>query len=94
MDTEKELVKLNQNKMKKQSSIEQLFDEIFKIPFNTPEAEDLYCEIMDLKEKYKEMHKQDMIDFSRECLNKAKDTDILTSFMNVEHHYKNTYEKE
>ena len=46
----------------KQSSIEQLFDEIFKIPFNTPEAEDLYCEIMDLKEKYKQIHKQEITD--------------------------------
>lgn len=60
--------------MKKQSSIAQLFDEIFKIPFNTPEAEDLYSEIMDLKEKYKQMHKQEIMDAREDGFKKGQES--------------------
>jgi hypothetical protein len=38
-------------------------------------------------EQAKEMEKEQSIDFARECLNKAKDLDILTAFMNVEQYY-------
>jgi len=73
----------------KQSSIEWL-----AWKFATTDIEEFKDNFNEFVNQAKQMHKQDMIDFSRECLNKAKDTDILTSFMNVEHHYKNTYEKE
>jgi hypothetical protein len=39
----------------------------------------------------KEMEKEQKIDFARLCLNKAKDLDILTSFMNVEQYYNETF---
>ena len=39
----------------------------------------------------KEMEKEKAIDFARHCLNKAKDLDILTSFMNVEQYYNETF---
>ena len=39
----------------------------------------------------KEMEKEQNIDFARHCLNKAKDLDILTAFMNVEQYYNETY---
>jgi hypothetical protein len=41
--------------------------------------------------KAKEMEKEQMIDFARLCLNKAKDLDILSAFMNVQHYYLETY---
>jgi hypothetical protein len=42
----------------------------------------------------KEMDKEQKIDFARLCLNKAKDLDILTSFMNAEQYYKETFKSE
>ena len=39
----------------------------------------------------KEMHKQEIIDFARHCLNKAKDTDILTAFINTQQYYQETF---
>jgi len=41
-----------------------------------------------------EMEKEQSIDFARECLNKAKDLDILTAFMNVEQYYNETFKSE
>jgi hypothetical protein len=41
-----------------------------------------------------EMEREQMIDFARLCLNKAKDLDILTSFMNAEQYYKETFKSE
>ena len=41
----------------------------------------------------KEMEKEQSIDFARLCLNKAKDLDILTSFMNAEQYYNETFKK-
>ena len=38
----------------------------------------------------KEMHKQEIMDFARHCLNKAKDTDILTAFINTQQYYQET----
>jgi hypothetical protein len=42
----------------------------------------------------KEMEKEQIIDFARLCLNKAKDLDILTSFMDAEQYYKQTFKSE
>lgn len=41
--------------------------------------------------KAKEMEKEQIIDFSKHCLDKAKDIDILTSYKNVEQYYNETY---
>lgn len=41
----------------------------------------------------REMEKQQSIDFARLCLNKAKDLDILTSFMDAEQYYNETFNK-
>ena len=38
-------------------------------------------------EKAKEMEKEQSIDFARLCLNKAKDLDNLTAFINVKQYY-------
>jgi len=45
-------------------------------------------------EQAKEMDKEQKIDFARLCLNKAKDLDILTSFMNAEQYYNETFKSE
>ena len=37
--------------------------------------------------KAKEMEKQQTIEFARHCLDKAKDLDIRTAFINVEEYY-------
>ena len=52
---------------------------------------------MPIKEAFnqaKEMEKERIIDFARLCLNKAKDLDILTSFMDAEQYYKQTFKSE
>jgi hypothetical protein len=51
-------------------------------------------EYLDLKRKAKEMEKEQMIDFARHCLDKAKNLDILTSFMNVEQYYNETFKQQ
>lgn len=45
----------------------------------------------DIIDQAKEMEKEQKIDFARHCLNKAKDLDILSSFMNVEQYYNETF---
>lgn len=45
-------------------------------------------------EQAKEMEKRQKIEFAKHCLNKAKDLDVLTSFMNVEQYYNETYKSE
>jgi hypothetical protein len=42
-------------------------------------------------EQAKAIEKWQMIDFARLCLNKAKDLDILSAFMNVQQYYNETY---
>jgi hypothetical protein len=38
--------------------------------------------------------KEQSIDFARLCLNKAKDLDVLTAFINAQKYYNETYEKD
>jgi len=42
----------------------------------------------------KEIEKEQKIDFARLGLNKAKDLDILTSFINIEQYYNETFKSE
>jgi hypothetical protein len=67
------------------TSIEWLMNELKKIPFVNPKEK---------FEKAKEMHKAEIIDFARHCLNKAKDTDILTAFINTQQYYQETFKKD
>ena len=50
--------------------------------------------ILPLIEQAKEMEKENTINFARHCLDKAKDLDILTAFMNVEQYYSQTFKSE
>ena len=74
---------LNQNKM---TAVEWLIDEIWNNPDSKLNKE--------LFNKAKEIEKKKTIDFAKHCLDKAKDLDILTSFMNVEQYYKQTFKSE
>jgi hypothetical protein len=38
-----------------------------------------------------EVEKEQSIDFARLCLNKAKDLDVLTAFINAQKYYNETY---
>jgi hypothetical protein len=44
-----------------------------------------------LFEQAKEMEKEQKIDFSKKCLDKALDTDIRTAHLKVEQYYGETY---
>jgi hypothetical protein len=44
--------------------------------------------------KAKEMEKEQNIDFARKCLEKAKDLDVLTAFLNTEHYYNETFKQQ
>jgi hypothetical protein len=40
------------------------------------------------------LYNQEIIYFARHCLNKAKDTDILTVFINTQQYYQETFKKD
>jgi hypothetical protein len=44
-----------------------------------------------LFQQAKEMEKEQTIDFAKTCLNKAKDLDVLTSFLNVDKYYSENF---
>lgn len=68
---------------KKQTAVGWLLEELRKYGSPVPR---------EFKEKAKEMEKEQIIDFSKHCLDKAKDLDILTSYKNIEQYYNDTYE--
>ena len=74
------------------NSIEWFVNQVEKISNNKTLSKqksiDLYNKAI---EEAKEMHKQEIIDFARHCLNKAKDTDILTAFINTQQYYQETF---
>jgi hypothetical protein len=41
-----------------------------------------------------EAEKEQSIDFAKLCLNKAKDLDVLTAFINAQKYYNETYRKD
>jgi hypothetical protein len=45
------------------------------------------------QEQAKEMHKQEIIEFSKKCLDKALDLDVRTSYSKIEQYYNETYGK-
>ena len=79
--------------MKKQTAVDWLYntlcykDKSSKICINIHPDCDITPEI----KKAKEIEKEQSIDFARLCLNKAKDLDVLTVFINVQQYYNETY---
>ena len=41
-----------------------------------------------------EIEKEQNIDFARKCLEKAKDLDVLTAFLNTEQYYNETFKQQ
>ena len=72
------------NKPKKLLIVEWIADAIHKGELSLKE----------ILEQAKEMEKKKTIDFAKHCLDKAKDLDILTSFMNVKQYYNETFKSE
>jgi hypothetical protein len=70
----------------KQTAVEWLHEQLLKILIDNQIQQTDY-----LFEQAKAMEKEQMIDFARLCLNKAKDLDILSAFMNVQQYYNETY---
>jgi hypothetical protein len=73
----------------KQTAVEWLLNEI---DMQYPEINVKRKEWM--VDKAKEMEREQSIDFARLCLNKAKDLDVLTAFINVQQYYNETYGNE
>jgi len=74
--------------MSKQTAVEwleqQLNEKRLKHRFPLMNSEPLF-------EQAKQMEKEQKIDFSKRCLDKALDTDIRTAYLKVEQHYGETY---
>jgi hypothetical protein len=73
---------------KQQTAVELLMQEI-----DNRDMGEIPMWIYDYCEQAKEMEKEQSIDFARHCLNKAKDLDILTAFMNTQQYYNDTFKK-
>jgi hypothetical protein len=48
-------------------------------------------ELNSIIEQAKQIDKEQKIEFAKQCLNKALDTDIRTAYKNVEQYYNETY---
>jgi hypothetical protein len=57
------------------------------------ETQDPYTlqDAIEIAESMLEKEKEQTIDFSKTCLNKAKDLDVLTAFLNVDSYYNETF---
>jgi hypothetical protein len=64
----------------KQTAVEWLYDQLTSTWFDKVSGTDVL-------KKAKEMEKEQSIDFARLCLNKAKDLDVLTAFINAQQYY-------
>ncbi len=67
--------------------IEKAFAEKFLWVTDKPEM----VELNSIIEQAKQIDKEQKIEFAKQCLNKALDTDIRTAYKNVEQYYNETY---
>jgi hypothetical protein len=76
-------------------AFEQLDEHVFRIDHVERRLKILisFEDMMTLKKEAKEMEKEQSIDFARLCLNKAKDLDVLTAFINAQQYYNETYKQ-
>ena len=72
----------------------EVIDKIGQLVQTTMYGEELKELIEFFIEQAQALEKQRAIDFARHCLDKAKDLDILTAFMNVEQYYNETFKSE
>ena len=74
----------------KNTAVEKLINEISKDRVGQAIIKTFFKEFEDAKK----LEREQKIDFARHCLDKATDLDILTSFMNVEQYYNETFKSE
>ena len=67
----------------KQTAVEWLIEQL--IPKDQHEG------IIDIIEEAKEIEKEQSLNFTKHCLDKAKDLDVRTAFFNVEQYYNETF---
>ena len=70
--------------MKKKQTAVELLEQQLKERYSLMNSEPLF-------EQAKQMEKEQKIDFSKKCLDKALDTDIRTAHLKVEQYYDETY---
>jgi hypothetical protein len=70
----------------KQTATQWLFEKLWE----TPKDKLTWHSIL---EQAKEIEKEENVEFARLCLDKAKDLDILTAFINAKQYYIETYDK-
>jgi hypothetical protein len=75
---------------KKQTAVEWLEEQIKDI-FYVAEASEMTKKFKSVYDQAKQMEKEQRIDFSKKCLDKALDTDIRTAHLKVEQYYDETY---
>ncbi len=76
--------------MKKQTAVEWLIDKLSSQPIDDINDEYWFGVIGQAKQ----IDKEQKIEFSKQCLNKALDTDIRTAYKKVEQYYNETYNNE
>jgi 20S proteasome alpha/beta subunit len=74
----------------KQTAVEWLEFEIYK---RGPKENNPPQWLKELYEQAKEMHKQEMIEFAKKCLDKALDLDVITAYSKIEQYYNETFNK-
>jgi hypothetical protein len=83
---------INKNLMKNKTAMMELIEKLQEIKDLDADVQVLI--ISGMQEQLLKKEKEKMIDFARLCLNKAKDLDTITSFINAEHYYNQTYLEE
>jgi 20S proteasome alpha/beta subunit len=75
--------------MAQQTAVDWLYDQIeqYKLTFGDAPINVL----QKYRKQCKQMDKEQKIEFAKQCLNKALDTDIRTAYKNVEQYYNDTY---
>ena len=66
----------------KQTAVQFLYDQIWKTPIT---------EWGKLLHQAQQMEKEQSLNFAKHCLDKAKDLDVRTAFLNVEQYYNETF---
>ena len=69
----------------KQTAMQIMYDELLAHEYTIPLGFIVKCQ------ELIEIEKEQNIDFARKCLDKAKDLDVLTAFLNTEHYYNETF---
>jgi len=69
----------------KQTAMQIMYEELLAHEYTIPLGLIVKCQ------ELIEIEKKQNIDFARKCLDKAKDLDVLTAFLNTEQYYNKTF---